>query len=131
MAGYGPETVELVEAHGTGTAVGDEAEIAALARMFGDGGAGARWCAVGSVKSQVGHTKCAAGLAGLIKVAKALHHKVLPPTIKVDRPHPTLGVEDSPFYLATGARRVVIVSGILTAEDPEAYAKECAAMLRA
>src|SRR5262245_38525555 len=82
MAGYGPETVELVEAHGTGTKVGDAAEFEALRQAFSERNGGAQWCALGSVKSQIGHTKAAAGAAGLFKAIMALHHKVLPPTIK-------------------------------------------------
>ncbi|MGW1084522.1 beta-ketoacyl synthase N-terminal-like domain-containing protein, partial [Kitasatospora sp. NPDC002522] len=99
-AGYSPDTVELVEAHGTGTTAGDLAEITALREVFGDTGrTDSQWCALGSVKSQIGHTKAAAGAVGLLKAALALHHKVLPPTIKVDRPNPALNLEDSPFYL--------------------------------
>ncbi|WP_139813506.1 type I polyketide synthase [Mycobacterium simiae] len=99
-AGYGPETVGLVEAHGTGTKAGDTAEFSALRDVFtGTDRAELQWCALGSVKSQIGHTKAAAGAAGLFKAAMALHHKVVPPTIKVDRPNPSLRVEDSPFYL--------------------------------
>ncbi|MFD9780815.1 SDR family NAD(P)-dependent oxidoreductase [[Kitasatospora] papulosa] len=104
-AGYGPETVELVEAHGTGTRAGDAAEFAALRRVFEESGRqDGRWCALGSVKSQVGHTKGAAGAVGLLKSVLALHHKVLPPMIKVDRPDPAMGIDDSPFYLNTRAR---------------------------
>ncbi|WP_207954714.1 type I polyketide synthase [Saccharopolyspora elongata] len=104
-AGYGPETVELVEAHGTGTAAGDAAEFAGLRAVFGEAGrSDAQWCALGSVKSQIGHTKNAAGAAGLLKATLALSQKVLPPTIKVDRPNPALGFADSPFYLNTQAR---------------------------
>jgi acyl transferase domain-containing protein/NADP-dependent 3-hydroxy acid dehydrogenase YdfG len=104
-AGYSPETVELVEAHGTATAAGDLAEFEALREVFQAGGTTARqWCALGSVKSQIGHTKGAAGAAGLFKAAMALHHKTLPPTIKVDRPHPAMAIEESPFYLNTEAR---------------------------
>ncbi|MFI6515405.1 beta-ketoacyl synthase N-terminal-like domain-containing protein [Spirillospora sp. NPDC050679] len=104
-AGYGPETVELVEAHGTGTRAGDAAEFAALRAVFGASGRPDRqWCALGSVKSQIGHTKGAAGAASLAKAVLALHHKVLPPTIKVDRPHPDLDLESSPFYLNTETR---------------------------
>ncbi|MEU7632090.1 beta-ketoacyl synthase N-terminal-like domain-containing protein, partial [Nocardia sp. NPDC049220] len=105
MAGYGPDTVELVEAHGTGTAAGDAAEVAALRAVFGEAGrTDSGWCALGSVKSQIGHTKNAAGAAGLLKATLALHHRVLPPTIKVDRPNPALELADSPFYLNTKAR---------------------------
>ncbi|HKV37521.1 MAG TPA: SDR family oxidoreductase [Pyrinomonadaceae bacterium] len=104
MAGYGPETVELVEAHGTGTKVGDAAEFEALRQAFSERSGDAQWCALGSVKSQIGHTKAAAGAAGLFKAIMALHHKVLPPTIKIQRPNPALDLEHSPFYLNTQAR---------------------------
>ncbi|HEU4361002.1 MAG TPA: SDR family NAD(P)-dependent oxidoreductase [Mycobacterium sp.] len=101
-AGYGPETVGLVEAHGTGTKAGDAAEFAALREVFDASGRPDRqWCAVGSVKSQVGHTKGAAGACGLFKTVMALHHKTLPPTIKIDRPSPSLDIANSPFYLST------------------------------
>ena len=104
-AGYGPQTVELIEAHGTATKAGDAAEFEGLRLAFdGDGSERRQWCALGSVKSQVGHTKAAAGAAGLFKAVMALHHKVLPPTIKVERPNPKLGLESSPFYLNTEAR---------------------------
>lgn len=104
-AGYGPETVTLMEAHGTGTSAGDAAEFAALADVFGEAAPSKKqWCALGSVKSQIGHTKAAAGAASLVKTVLALHHRVLPPTIKVDRPNPALEVERSPFYLNTTAR---------------------------
>lgn len=105
LAGYGPETVELVEAHGTGTKAGDVAEFEGLRLVFDAAGREDRqWCALGSVKSQIGHAKAAAGAAGLFKAVMALHHGVLPPTIKVDAPNPKLGLEESPFYLSTKAR---------------------------
>ena len=104
-AGYGPDTVEMIEAHGTGTGAGDAAEFTALAEVFGAASRPDRqWCALGSVKSQIGHTKAAAGAAGMLKAVLALQHKVLPPTIKVDRPNPALGLADSPFYLNTATR---------------------------
>ncbi|MDP6947006.1 MAG: beta-ketoacyl synthase N-terminal-like domain-containing protein, partial [Myxococcota bacterium] len=104
-AGYGPETVELIEAHGTGTAAGDLAEFGGLRQVFEETGRDdKRWCGLGSVKSQIGHTKSAAGAAGLIKAALALNHKVLPPTIKVTEPREALDVAHSPFYLNTKAR---------------------------
>jgi acyl transferase domain-containing protein len=105
LAGYGPETVELLEAHGTGTKAGDVAEFEGLRLVFDAAGREERqWCALGSVKSQIGHAKAAAGAAGLFKAVMALHHGVLPPTIKVDAPNPKLGLEESPFYLSTKAR---------------------------
>jgi acyl transferase domain-containing protein/NAD(P)-dependent dehydrogenase (short-subunit alcohol dehydrogenase family) len=103
LSGIGPETVELVEAHGTGTRVGDATELQALEEVYGIRPEGP-WCALGSVKSQIGHTKAAAGSAGLIKAALALHHKVLPPTTKVERPIERLAEGRSPFYLNTQAR---------------------------
>lgn len=102
-AGYGPDTVELMEAHGTGTKAGDAAEFEGLKHVF-QSPERKQWCALGSVKSQIGHTKAAAGTAGLIKAIMALHHKVLPGTIKVEKPNPELKIEDSPFYLNTESR---------------------------
>ncbi len=104
-AGYGPDTVELVEAHGTATRAGDAAEFKSLRQVFGETGRpDSGWCALGTVKSQIGHTKSAAGAAGLIKAVLALHQRVLPPTIKVRKPNPGLGIESSPFYLNTAVR---------------------------
>ncbi|WUT00974.1 SDR family NAD(P)-dependent oxidoreductase [Streptomyces sp. NBC_00708] len=104
-AGYGPETVELVEAHGTGTKAGDTAELAALGEVFGASGrSDGQWCAIGSVKSQIGHTKCAAGAAGLLKAVMALRHQVLPPTVKVEHPNPAAALPDGPFYVNTETR---------------------------
>ena len=104
-AGYEPQTVELIEAHGTGTKAGDAAEFEGLRQVFTvQDESRPQWCALGSVKSQIGHTKAAAGAAGLFKAVMALHHKVLPPTIKVEQPNPKLALEDSAFYLNTNAR---------------------------
>jgi len=104
QAGYGPETVGLLEAHGTGTVAGDAAEFEALRSVFEAAQAPVGGCALGSVKAQLGHTKAAAGAAGLIKAVLALHHKILPPTIKVEAPNPALAIDTSPFYLNTQAR---------------------------
>jgi acyl transferase domain-containing protein len=105
QAGYGPETVELIEAHGTGTKAGDLAEFTALKETFDASGRQQRqWCALGSIKSQLGHTKATAGAVGLLKVVLALHEKVLPPTLGVDRPAAKLEIEKTPFYLNSEAR---------------------------
>ena len=104
QAGIAPRTVELVEAHGTGTRVGDSTELQALEEVYGAAAEDGPWCALGSVKSQIGHTKAAAGAAGLIKAALSLHHKVLPPTTKVQVPVEPLANGRSPFYLNTEAR---------------------------
>jgi acyl transferase domain-containing protein len=107
-AGFDPRTVELVEAHGTGTKAGDAAEFGGLELVFGASEAAGdqdrQWCALGSVKSQIGHTKAAAGAAGLLKAVFAVHHKTLPPGIKIDKPNPKLQLEQGPFYLNTIAR---------------------------
>ena len=103
-AGVSPATVGLVEAHGTGTRVGDRVEFQALRRIFSESEAKRQSCALGSVKSMIGHTKAAAGAAGLIKAALGLYHKVLPPTLKADQPDPNLDIESSSFYLNTKSR---------------------------
>ena len=101
-AGVDPQSIGLVEAHGTGTKVGDAVEVSALREVYGE--AERPWCALGSVKSQIGHTKASAGAAGLIKAALALHHKVIPPTIKVTRPLDEVSGGKTPFYLPTEKR---------------------------
>jgi acyl transferase domain-containing protein len=103
-AGFSPASVGLIEAHGTGTPVGDPTEVVALKEVFGENNSKKQYIALGSVKSQIGHTKAAAGAASLIKTALALHHKILPPTINVTKPHPKLDLENSPFYLNTETR---------------------------
>ncbi|MCU7938437.1 MAG: SDR family oxidoreductase [gamma proteobacterium symbiont of Bathyaustriella thionipta] len=103
-AGFDKKTVELVEAHGTGTKAGDAAEFDGLKLAFDYDGHEKQHIALGSVKSQIGHTKTAAGSAGLIKTALALYHKVLPATINIDNPNPKLAIEDSSFYLNTDTR---------------------------
>jgi 3-oxoacyl-(acyl-carrier-protein) synthase/phosphopantetheinyl transferase len=103
-AGVDPATVELIEAHGTATPVGDLVEMQALERVFGPRRGDQPCCALGSVKSMIGHAMPAAGIAGLIKAALALHHKVLPPTLHCDRPNPKLELEKSRFYLNSETR---------------------------
>ncbi len=103
-AGLDPATVELMEAHGTGTRVGDETEIQAIQETFGQRPGVFAPCALGSVKSMVGHLLPAAGAAGLIKAALALHHRVLPPTLNCESPNPSLDQEKGFFYVNTTAR---------------------------
>ena len=100
-AGFSPSTVGLIEAHGTGTMAGDPAEFQGLNAVFSENDTEKQHIALGSVKSQIGHTKAAAGVASLIKIALALYNKVLPATINVNEPNPKLGIENSPFYLNT------------------------------
>ncbi|KOP25589.1 polyketide synthase [Hapalosiphon sp. MRB220] len=103
-AGFTPETVSLIEAHGTGTMAGDPTEFGSLREFFGENSSKRHHIALGTVKSQIGHTKAAAGAASLIKTALALHHKILPATINVTEPNPKLQIKNSPFYLNTETR---------------------------
>lgn len=103
QARLSPARVGLVEAHGTGTVVGDQTEARAIGDLFREAGGAAQACALGSVKSMIGHSKCAAGLAGIIKAAFALYHKVLPPTL-VEVPNPKANLDGGPLYLNTEAR---------------------------
>jgi acyl transferase domain-containing protein/phosphopantetheinyl transferase len=104
MAGISPKTVQLIEAHGTATLVGDLAEVQALTRVFGPRDGRLPWCALGSIKSMIGHLMPAAGIAGLIKAALALHHKTLPPTLNCEQPNPRLELEKTLFYINTETR---------------------------
>jgi acyl transferase domain-containing protein/NAD(P)H-dependent flavin oxidoreductase YrpB (nitropropane dioxygenase family)/NAD(P)-dependent dehydrogenase (short-subunit alcohol dehydrogenase family) len=104
MAGISPAQVGLVEAHGTGTVVGDRTELATLTEVFTESGAEPGACSLGSVKSQIGHTKCAAGLAGIIKVARALYSGVRPPTGQISQPNSYWDAAASPFFFDTSAR---------------------------
>ncbi|MGQ0465399.1 MAG: SDR family NAD(P)-dependent oxidoreductase [Sporichthyaceae bacterium] len=104
QAGISPAQVGLIEAHGTGTVVGDRTELGVLTELFADAGAPVGGCALGSVKSQIGHTKCTAGLAGLIKAALAIYNGVLPPTGKITTPNPAWVAESSPFAFSDTAR---------------------------
>ena len=99
QSGIDPGTIELLEAHGTGTKVGDVVEFDALKSIYRESRPEGTWCALGSVKSQIGHTKAASGVASFIKAALSLHNKVLPATIKISEPNPKLAIHDSPFYL--------------------------------
>src|SRR5262249_28133025 len=100
LGGIDPATISYIEAHGTGTALGDPIEIAGLTQAFRAGGATANgFCAVGSIKSNLGHLDVAAGVAGLIKTALALHHKTLPPSLNFREPNPKLSIESTPFFV--------------------------------
>lgn len=104
MAGISPKTVQLIEAHGTATIAGDVAEVQAMTRVFGQRDGPLAWCALGSIKSMIGHLMPAAGIAGLIKTALALYHRTLPPTLNFKTPNPRLELERTPFYINTETR---------------------------
>ena len=99
-----PSTIGLIEAHGTGTVAGDQAEVQALSGFFSEAHAARQRCALGSVKSMIGHTKCTAGVAGLVKASLALHHKVLPPTLGVEKPNMNVQFAEMPLYVNTESR---------------------------
>jgi len=96
-AGFGIETIALFEGHGTGTPVGDATELRALSLARKEADANARPAVIGSVKAMIGHTKAAAGVAGLIKAAMAVHHRVLPPAIGCVDPHELLTEPGAPL----------------------------------
>lgn len=98
-AGIEPDTVTYIEAHGTGTELGDPIEIEALTRAFRARTDKKCFCAVGSVKTNIGHLDAAAGVAGLIKTVLALEHKQLPPSLHFDEPNPKIDFQNSPFYV--------------------------------
>ncbi|MBI5569934.1 MAG: SDR family NAD(P)-dependent oxidoreductase [Desulfomonile tiedjei] len=103
-SGVDPASIGLIEAHGTSTPVGDKTELTVLDSFFRATGRPKGSVAIGSVKSQVGHLKAAAGAAGMIKAVLSLHHRTLPPTINVRRPNPCIEWDSSPLFLVTEPR---------------------------
>ena len=100
QAGYDASSVELVEAHGTSTKVGDATELSTLSRLW-TGVEGSGNVAVGSIKSQIGHLKAAAGIAGIMKSVMALHHRTIPPSANFETPNPTVDWSNIPFFVPT------------------------------
>jgi phthiocerol/phenolphthiocerol synthesis type-I polyketide synthase E len=101
LAGLDPETISYVEAHGTGTVLGDPIEIRALTQAFRGKTSKTGFCAIGSLKSNIGHVDAASGVAGLIKTTLALKHKQIPPTLHYEHPNPDIDFANSPFYVNT------------------------------
>ncbi len=99
QAGISPHSVTLLEAHGTGTRLGDPIEVQALSELFRNDTTGRAFCALGSVKSNVGHLEAAAGIAGLMKVVLSLGHQQLPPTLHVETPNQHVAWAGTPFYI--------------------------------
>ncbi len=119
LAGISAEQISLVEAHGTGTALGDPIEIEALTRSFAASTDRAQFCAIGSIKTNIGHTGQAAGVAGLVKVLLALEHETIPPTLHFERANRRIDFAETPFRVVTepepwprrpGAPRHAVVS---------------------
>jgi phthiocerol/phenolphthiocerol synthesis type-I polyketide synthase E len=96
-----PETVSYIEAHGTGTPVGDPIEMAALTRVFQEHTDRKGFCAIGSVKTNIGHLGAAAGVAGVIKTVLALERRMIPPSLHFEEPNPQIDFASSPFYVNT------------------------------
>ena len=101
MAGVDPESITYVEAHGTGTPIGDPIEIGGLTQAFTPSTHKKNFCAVGSVKSNVGHLQIASGVVGFIKTVLSLYHKKLPPSLHFEQPNPQIDFDNSPFYVNT------------------------------
>jgi acyl transferase domain-containing protein/acyl carrier protein len=99
VAGVEADSVTYVEAHGTGTALGDPVEVAALTKCFRASTGEKNFCAIGSVKTNLGHTDAAAGVAGVIKTVLSLRHGMLPPSLHFETPNPRIDFADSPFYV--------------------------------
>lgn len=99
VAEVDPRTVTYVEAHGTGTALGDPIEVGALSRVFQRDTDDSGWCAIGSVKSNIGHLGQSAGIAGMIKTVLALEHGVLPASLHYETPNPKIDFGANPFYV--------------------------------
>jgi epothilone polyketide synthase D len=102
ISGVDPQTITYVETHGTGTRLGDPIEVHALTKAFRQGGAtGRQYCAIGSVKTNIGHADVAAGMAGLIKAVLALRHAVIPPSLHFKSPNPQIDFASTPFFVNT------------------------------
>ncbi|MFL5663135.1 MAG: type I polyketide synthase, partial [Ktedonobacteraceae bacterium] len=104
VAGVEPESISYIETHGTGTPLGDPIELAALSKAFQPFTAQTGFCAIGSVKTNVGHLNAAAGVTGLIKTVLALKHRELPPSLHFQTPNARIDFAHSPFYVNTQLR---------------------------
>lgn len=104
MAGVAPGDAAYIEAHGTGTSVGDPIELKALGRVLSIGRAPGSRCFVGSVKTNIGHTEAAAGVAGLIKTALCLYHRTIPPNLHFHKPNPAVPWDSIPLAIPTERR---------------------------
>lgn len=100
-AGVEPESISYVEAHGTATELGDAVEVAAMIKAFRTGTQKKGFCALGSIKPNIGHLDRASGVTGLIKTALSLQNRLLPPSLNFEEPNPDLDLENSPFFVNT------------------------------
>ena len=102
--GIHPESIQLLEAHGTGTLLGDSIEYNAITRAFRHQTAKTQFCALGTVKTNIGHTSTAAGVAGVIKLLLALRHRQIPPSLHFETANPAIDLGSGPFYVNTELR---------------------------
>ncbi len=103
-AGIEPESITYIEAHGTGTPLGDPIELEALTQVFRKTTENKEFCAIGSVKTNVGHLDAAAGITGFIKTVLSLRNKMIPPSINFTSPNPKLNIKESPFFVNQSLR---------------------------
>ncbi len=108
-----PKTISLVEAHGTGTKLGDSMEVEALIESFQSFTQNKNYCALGSVKSNIGHLLSASGVSGVIKIVLALQHRMLPPTIHFEKLNEYISLDDTPFYINTKLQPWEVAAGTL------------------
>ncbi len=101
VSGVNPETITYIETHGTGTDLGDPIEVAALSKAFHAYTKKKQFCAIGSVKTNIGHLVNAGGVASVVKTILAMEHKVLPPSLNFEQPNPKIDFMNSPFYVNT------------------------------
>lgn len=111
LAGLGPADIDLVEGHGTGTTLGDSIELTALQEVYASRRGRHKTCVLGSVKSNVGHTDAAAGIAGLIKVVLCLQHKMYVPNAGFRKPNPLLASAESAFRVCTASEPWPVTPG--------------------
>lgn len=104
LGGIDARSVSLIEAHGTATPMGDPVEVSALTRAFRASTSERGFCGLGSVKSNIGHTSAAAGVAGLIKASLALHRRRVPASLHFREPNPSLELDSTPFYVVDSTR---------------------------
>jgi natural product biosynthesis luciferase-like monooxygenase protein/non-ribosomal peptide synthase protein (TIGR01720 family) len=104
VAGVDPDTITYIEAHGTGTKMGDPIEVAALNQVFKEKTNKKGFCAIGALKSNIGHLDTAAGVAGLIKTVLSLKHQTLPPSLHFEQPNPEIDFANSPFFVNAQVR---------------------------
>ncbi|MBS9782304.1 MAG: SDR family NAD(P)-dependent oxidoreductase [Arcobacter sp.] len=104
-ANVSADTISFIETHGTGTLVGDPIEIRALSDVYEAYTDKKQYCALGSVKPNIGHSNIAAGMASIMKASLSLYHKTLVPNINYDRPNPAMDIENSPFYVSTELKK--------------------------